>query len=73
LSSISFWPLNFLKAVHKPSSVAPPHAKCVLDFISEHPDASASGAELAAISGASPRPLQAGSSRFAVGRKGARR
>jgi transcriptional regulator GlxA family with amidase domain len=59
------WPHSYSKALHKPSSIAPRHVKLVLDFIAEHPSASASGSELAAISGVSLRSLQAGFRRFA--------
>lgn len=63
---LEVWPHSYSKALHRPSSsVAPRHVKLVLDFITEHPDASASGAELAAISGVSLRSLQAGFRRFA--------
>jgi AraC-like DNA-binding protein len=60
------WPHSYSKALQKPpSSIAPRHVKLVLDYIAEHPTASASGAELAAISGVSLRSLQAGFRRFA--------
>ena len=60
------WPHSYSKALQKPPpSIAPHHVKLVLDYIAEHPNASASGAELAAISGVSLRSLQAGFRRFA--------
>jgi AraC-like DNA-binding protein len=63
---LEVWPHSYSKALHKPpSSIAPRHVKLVLDFIAEHPNAAANGAELAAISGVSLRSLQVGFRRFA--------
>jgi len=63
---LEVWPHSYSNALHKPSSsIAPRHVKRVLDFIAEHPNESASGAELAAISGVSLRSLQAGFRHFA--------
>jgi AraC-like DNA-binding protein len=63
---LEVWPHGYSNALHKSSSsIAPRHVKLVLDFITEQPNASATGAELAAISGVSLRSLQAGFRHFA--------
>jgi AraC-like DNA-binding protein len=62
---LEVWPHSYSNAMHKPSpSIAPRHVKLAIEFIVEHPNTSASGAELAAISGVSLRSLQAGFRHF---------
>ncbi|WP_375188201.1 helix-turn-helix domain-containing protein [Sphingobium yanoikuyae] len=59
------WPNTYSESLRRPPPmIAPRNVKLVIDFINEHPLANPSGAELANLTGASLRSLQAGFQRF---------
>lgn len=64
-SVLEIWPHNYSDALKRPTpQIAPRHVKLAMDYIQEHPDAMASGSELAELTNVSLRALQEGFRRF---------